>query len=168
MIPEDVVAERLAVIGAPVHLGPSRQLGHLIRAQGVGSSRAQRLFDDDIPNAPIRCERCWLTLTSLRRKPPASFAGVLPHRACRQRPQGRTGCQFLIYDDRRFGDVIEDVIAAPKAECIWKEGYDQERRIMQTFAWITGNRTAHLKAPVQLANLYRRRACEAAAEGGLV
>lgn len=48
--------------------------------------------------------------------------------------------QFQIYDHRRFGDVIEDVLAELKSEGTWKGDLKQQRRIMQAFAWITGNR----------------------------
>jgi hypothetical protein len=53
MIPDEAVAERLAAIGAPVHPGSiAAARTHLIRARAVGSSRAQRLFDDDVLDAP--------------------------------------------------------------------------------------------------------------------
>ncbi|WP_205479542.1 hypothetical protein [Sphingomonas arenae] len=55
-------------------------------------------------------------------------------------PAQVTSGQFLIYDARRFGDVIEDVIAELKSEGTWKGELKQQRRIMQAFAWITGNR----------------------------
>jgi hypothetical protein len=141
MIPDDLVAERLATLGAPVHPGSiAAARTHLIRARTVGSSRAQRLFDKDVLDAadPVRALLADLgdpsaEATSLLRRGGAGLA--LPTSAA-----APDGGQFLIYDSRRFGDIIEDVIAALKAEGVWKEGYEQKRRIMQTFAWITGNR----------------------------
>lgn len=141
MIPEDFIAGRLAAIGAPVHPGSiAAARTHLIRARAVGSSRAQRLFDDDVLNAPDPVRALLADLG----EPTAEAASLLRrngapsiHPVAAAAPDGG---HFLIYDSRRFGDIIEDVIAALKAEKIWKEGYDQKRRIMQTFAWITGNR----------------------------
>jgi hypothetical protein len=138
---DEWIEERLRGIGAPPHaqnVGAART--HLIRARAAACSRAQRLFDEDILDAadPVRA------LMADLGEPPAEAASLL-HRnrisptspAPAAAPQEG---QFLIYDNRRFGDVIEDVIAAMKAENTWKEGFDQKRRIMHTFAWITGNR----------------------------
>lgn len=49
--------------------------------------------------------------------------------------------QFLFFDHRRFGDIIDEVITELKSEGSWKGDCSQQRRIMATFAWITGNKT---------------------------
>lgn len=141
MIPDETVAERLAAIGAPVHSGSiAAARTHLIRARAVGSSRAQRLLDDDVLDAPDPMRALLADLG----EPTSRAAGM--RRQDDVSPIFTTsaaapdGGQFLIYDSRRFGEVIEAVISELKAESVWKEGYDQKRRIMQTFAWITGNR----------------------------
>ncbi len=141
MLPDDLVAERLAALGAPLDPGSiAAARTHLIRARAVGASQAKRLFDIDVLDAadPVRA------LLADLGEPSAEAADLL--RRDRAVPvvaapaAAPDGGQFLIYDSRRFGDVIEDVIAALRAESVWKEGYEQKRRIMQTFAWITGNR----------------------------
>jgi len=141
MIPEEVVADRLAAIGAPVHPGSiAAARTDLIRARAVGSSRAKRLFDDDVLNAPDPVRALLADLG----EPTVEAASLLRRNGTSPTlpalSPASDGGQFLIYDSRRFCDVIEDVIVALKGENVWKEGFDQKRRIMKTFAWITGNR----------------------------
>jgi hypothetical protein len=108
MIPEDVIAERLGAIGAPVHSGSiAAARTHLIRARAVGSSRAQRLFDDDVLNAPDPVRELLADLgeptaeaASLLRRNGA--LPVLPAPAA-----APDGGQFLIYDSRRFDDDFD-------------------------------------------------------------
>ena len=47
---------------------------------------------------------------------------------------------FLIYDERPFSTAIGDVLAELRTEGIWKGDLKQQRRIMETFAWITGDK----------------------------
>ena len=47
---------------------------------------------------------------------------------------------FAIYDSRRFSEIIEDVLFELKQDKVWKGDLKQQRRIMQSFAWITGDR----------------------------
>lgn len=141
MLPDDDVTQRLTAVGAPVHpdsIAAARI--HLIRARAVGSARAQRLFDDEILNAanPVQA------LLADMGEPSPEAASLLhnngPSPVISAPAAAAEAGQFLIHDSRRFGDTIDDVITALKVEKVWKEGFDQKRRIMQTFAWITGNK----------------------------
>jgi hypothetical protein len=57
---------------------------------------------------------------------------------------------FMVFDSRPFSAVIDDVLADLKADGTWKGDLKQQRRIMETFAWITGDKPldayAHLDA----------------------
>lgn len=55
-------------------------------------------------------------------------------------PASQQECPFAIYDNRRFSEIIEDVLIELKQDRIWKGDLKQQRRIMQSFAWITGDR----------------------------
>src|SRR5690606_34613153 len=125
----------------PVHAGTvAAARTHLIRARAAGCVRVQRLYDDDIMDAvdPVRALMADLGPPSeevSRLRPESNESLNLPA------IQDRAGeCQFVIYDDRRFGDVIETVLAELKSEGVWRGDLGQQHRIMQSFAWITGNR----------------------------
>ena len=141
MISDASIKQRLAAIGASVHAGNiAAARTHLIRARAAACSRVQRLFDDDILDAvdPVRA-----LMADLR--PPPEEASRLRQANQVNSVEPMTAShaavsQFSIYDDRRFGDVIDEVISELKLEGIWKGDLSQQRRIMQTFAWITGNR----------------------------
>ena len=47
---------------------------------------------------------------------------------------------YLEEDTRRLSEVIEDTIAAIQAGKKWNGDVDQRRRIMQSFAWVTGDK----------------------------
>jgi len=47
---------------------------------------------------------------------------------------------FMARDERRFSEVIEDVVATMRHEGQWSGNASQQRRIMNTFTWITGNK----------------------------
>src|SRR5690606_20999531 len=141
MIPDEEIGRRLQALGAPVHAGTvAAARTHLIRARAAGCVRVQRLYDDDIMDAvdPVRALMADLGPPSeevSRLRPESNESLNLPA------IQARAGeCQFVISDDRRFGDVIETVLAELKSEGVWRGDLGQQRRIMQSFAWITGNR----------------------------
>lgn len=141
MIPDEEIGQKLKALGAPVHAGTvAAARTHLIRARAAGCVRVQRLYDDDIMEAvdPVHALMADLGPPSeevLKLRPASNEQARLPA------IQDRAGeCQFLIYDDRRFGDVIETMLAELKSEGVWKGDLGQQRRIMQSFAWITGNR----------------------------
>lgn len=47
---------------------------------------------------------------------------------------------FKYRDNRRFSEVIDDILSALKADSVWKGNVSQQRRILETFAWITGDK----------------------------
>jgi len=141
MIPDHVIEQRLKSMGAPVHAGAlAAARTHLIRARAAACSRVQRLYDDDVLDAvdPVRALMADLgpSAEEVRHLQPAKGSSATSPAVTKRAGES----QFVIYDDRRFGDVIETTLAELKAEGVWKGDCDQQRRIMQTFAWITGNR----------------------------
>jgi hypothetical protein len=140
-IPDEWIAQKLTSIGAltdPGSIAAART--HLFRARAAAGSLVQRLFDEDVLDEvdPVqalmgsrepRSEGAFEHRHEMTGSPPSP---VIPDHA--------PHCEFRIYDVRRFGDVIDEVIAELKFEGVWKSGFEQKRRIMQTFAWLTGNR----------------------------
>ena len=136
---DDVIAKRLEAIGAPVHGSNIAVVRtHLIRATASACSRVQRVFDDDIVDAADPIAALMADLgppdEAVRRlTAPAEPAGTST--------AAPTGDRlFQVYDARPFSAVIGDVLDDLKAEGIWKGDLKQQRRIIQTFAWITGDK----------------------------
>jgi hypothetical protein len=141
MISDESLAGRLAALGAPVDAGSlAAARTHIIRARAAACTRVQRLFDDDIMDAPDPVQALMADLGEPSGEAKSLLGGTSPLSIMPARPAHVTSGQFLIYDDRRFGEVIEDVIAELRSEGTWKGDLKQQRRIMQSFAWITGNR----------------------------
>lgn len=142
------IAERLAAIGAPANADniPIAR-GHMIRAGAAACSRVARVFDDVALDAanPVRALMADLgepaegviALLERQRQSASTPATTSPVASI---PANGFESPFIIYDDRRFSDGIEDIILELKQEKTWKGDCRQQRRIMQTFAWITGNR----------------------------
>lgn len=153
---DEGIVRRLAAIGAPVHsqnIAAAR--GHIIRAGAVACSRVAAVFDDATMDSPNPVQALIADLGEAtpevkalldRTGPAADIPSAAP-----ASPIAQSECLFMIYDDRRFGDIIDDVIAELKADGVWKGQTHQQRRIMETFAWITGNRPLgsynHMDAP---------------------
>ena len=143
---DDYVTSALKAIGAtPSETNIAAARTHLIRAGASACSRAQRVFDNDVLDAadPVRA-----MTADLGELPPA-VAALLAEAESIAAPIGQTNlpspaptteCQFAIYDSRRFSEIIEDVLVELKQDKIWKGDLKQQRRIMQSFAWITGDR----------------------------
>ncbi|OYX60596.1 MAG: hypothetical protein B7Y89_15870 [Novosphingobium sp. 32-60-15] len=55
-------------------------------------------------------------------------------------PSPALPCQFLYRDPRPFSELIEPTLVSLKNDGKWKGDVSQQRRIMQTFAWITGDK----------------------------
>lgn len=49
-------------------------------------------------------------------------------------------CQFVYRDPRLFSEIIEPTLDSLKKDGKWRGDVSQQRRIMQTFAWITGDK----------------------------
>ncbi|MCV0383846.1 MAG: hypothetical protein K5799_10390 [Erythrobacter sp.] len=143
---DDYVTSTLKAIGAtPSEANIAAARTHLIRAGASACTRVQRVFDDDVLDAadPVRA-----MTADLGELPPAVAAllanaeGVAASLALTNLPSPAppTECPFAIYDSRRFSEIIEDVLIELKQDKIWKGDLKQQRRIMQSFAWITGDR----------------------------
>ncbi|WP_375397910.1 hypothetical protein, partial [uncultured Sphingomonas sp.] len=139
MLTDDVVAKRLEAIGAPVHAGAiAVARTHLIRAAASACSRVQRVFDDDIMDAADPIAALMADLgppTEMMRKLTSAIDPVVVPIAL---PPAES--QFQVHDARPFSAVIGDVLVDLKADGIWKGDLKQQRRIMETFAWITGDK----------------------------
>ncbi|WP_242146106.1 hypothetical protein [Sphingomonas sp. BAUL-RG-20F-R05-02] len=137
LLRDDVVAKRLEAVGAPVHAGTiAVARTHLIRAAASACVRVQRVFDDDIMDAADPIAALMADLgppAEVRRLTAPTEPTVVP-------VVQSVDSQFQIYDPRLFSAAIPDVLASLKADGIWKGDLKQQRRIMETFAWITGDK----------------------------
>lgn len=144
MLTDDVIRKRLEAIGAPAHdrnIAAART--HLIRATASACARVARVFDDDVMDAadPIKA-----LLADL--PPPDAAVRALLEPPLVPPPPMATGSAgsdtgenlFLVFDQRLFSEAIGDVLAELKLEGIWRGDLKQQRRIMETFAWITGDK----------------------------
>lgn len=135
-ISDDDVRQRLVAVGAPHDEGVLETARtHLLRARATAWLKTTHVFDDEVMDAanPVAM--------LLEHEPePATVAEPAPLVDRAGSNVDARECQFLIYDSRRFGDIIEDVLAELKAEGTWKGDLKQQRRIMETFRWITGDR----------------------------
>ncbi|MEL7737479.1 hypothetical protein AAG614_03785 [Citromicrobium bathyomarinum] len=117
---------------------------HMIRAGATASSLVQRMFDEDVLASPNPLH----TLTADLGAPSADVTAlmkVISGQAMNaavappQVPPTSQECQFAIYDNRRFSEIIEDTLATLKRKKVWKDD-KQQRMILQCFAWMTGDR----------------------------
>ena len=140
LLPDGVVAEKLAAIGAPANtqnIAAART--HLIRAAASATTRVQRVFDDDVMDAadPIAA-----LMADLGPPSPAVRAltkGDEPESTASATPTPADSL-FQVYDARPFSAVIDEVLADLKRDGIWKGDLKQQRLIIATFAWITGDK----------------------------
>lgn len=131
---DEQVTAILEALGVPVHaaiIEPART--HIIRGMGKGADLAQRAFNDDAMDAADPVAALMTDIgpaREVRRTKPVVVPIVPP----------AVDSQFQVYDARPFSAVIGDVLADLKADGIWKGDLKQQRRIMETFAWITGDK----------------------------
>lgn len=131
---DEQVTAILEALGVPLHaaiIEPART--HIIRGMGKGADLAQRAFDDDAMDAADPVAALMTDIgpaREVRRTEPVVVPIVPP----------AVDSQFQVYDARPFSAVIDDVLAELKADGIWKGDLKQQRRIMETFAWITGDK----------------------------
>lgn len=123
---------------------------HILRARAEAFRRAQFLNDPAVLDAPNPVE----ALLSARFDPPtpghqpasivtgpANDAAAAPTTA--EYPRlipSHPDSLFQVYDPQPFSAVIADVLAELKTDGTWKGDLKQQRRIMETFAWITGDK----------------------------
>lgn len=127
---DDDVAARLTAIGVPassVLLEVAR--GHILRARAEAWRRTERVFDPAVIDAanPLQA------MLALDASPSAA-----PERQAE--PAGGGACPFIVFDQLRFSEGIDQIIAELRQEKTWKGDCAQQRRIMRTFAWITGDK----------------------------
>lgn len=118
---------------------------HLIRVGAAACARVTRVFDDDVLDAPDPMRAMTADLGEISPIVKALLAkaegiDLLLAHANPPSPASHSECPFAIYDNRRFSEIIEDVLIEFKQDRIWKGDLKQQRRIMQSFAWITGDR----------------------------
>lgn len=148
------IAEILNALGIPAHadlIEPART--HIIRGMGRGADLAQRAFDDDISEAPVPMTA--LT-ANLGFQSPSLVTQIAPDRT--EIPQNTVmaaECPFVDYDRRKFSEVIEEVLTDLKLREIWKGDVSQKRRIMHTFAWITGDKPLGAYTHLDVANFVK-------------
>jgi hypothetical protein len=144
VLTDDVVAERLHAVGAPV-TGSTIAVGrtHLIRAAAGACTRVQRVFDEDVMDAADPVATLMADLGRPSDAVLALITGTAPqaHQSVRLPvPQPAAESLFQVYDPRPFSAAIPDVLAELKTDGTWKGDLRQQRRIMETFAWITGDK----------------------------
>ena len=138
MLDDDTVIRKLKDIGAPAHRGNiSAARTHLIRAAASAAARVRRVFDDDVMDAADPVAALSADLGPISDAVRALTAGPTPAEAAKT--PAANGL-FVLYDARPFSAVIDDVLAELKADNVWKGNLKQQRRIMETFAWVTGDK----------------------------
>jgi hypothetical protein len=134
------VAALLKALGVPVHAGiiePART--HILRGMGKGAELAQRAFDDDVLDAP---DPMTALTAELGARPERQAAQVIPHPMASGAPVNGSPAQespFAIFEPRRFSEAIDEIIADLKRVGVWSN-VSQQRRSMELFAWITGDK----------------------------
>ncbi|MDE0878870.1 MAG: hypothetical protein OSB00_09455 [Sphingomonas bacterium] len=138
---DEQVAAMLSAIGAPVHAGILETARtHIIRGMGKGAELARRAFDDEVLDAPDPLK---VLTANLGPKPTSMSANIIQHPMASANATITAAAPnnpFVIFDSRPFSAAIDDIVAELKAEGIWSGDCAQQRRIMQTFAWITGDK----------------------------
>lgn len=138
---DEQVAALLKALGVSVHAGIIESARtHILRGMGKGAELAQRAFDDDVLDAP---DPMTALTAELGPRPERQTAQVIPHPISSGALVNRSPAQespFVIVEPRRFSEAIDDIIAELKAEGTWSGDVSQQRRILETFAWITGDK----------------------------
>jgi hypothetical protein len=108
------------------------------RARAAARGRASQFLDPLVQNAEDQAaamlalpfDAATVTYVEKKAKPVAPPVSVVPVAAS----------IFMARDERRFSDIIDDVVTTMRHEGQWSGDAGQQRRIMCTFAWITGNK----------------------------
>jgi hypothetical protein len=127
---DDDIAARLMAIGVPASgalLEVARS--HILRARAEAWRRTERVFDPAVIDAanPLQA------MLALDASPSAA-----PERQAE--PGGGGACPFIVFDQLRFSEGIDQIITELRQDKTWKGDCAQQRRIMRTFAWITGDK----------------------------
>ncbi len=141
LLPDSTVAHRLSSLGISSHPGNiSVARTHMIRARAVAGARIQRLYDDEVMDAPDPISVLMGEFHGPGQVALPAYAAAAAPPENTQTLQDVRECKFDYHDERRFSEIIDEVAADLKTEGIWSGKLDQQRRIMRTFAWITGDR----------------------------
>ena len=143
-VSDDEVRARLEAIGAPVTDALMEMArSHVLRARADAWRRTERIFDDAVTDAPNPLQALLelevVAQTAAPTPPPApvpappAASSPLASPPVVDRP-------FVVDEPRRFGELIDEIVAELRREKIWKGDCAQQRRIMATFAWITGDK----------------------------
>jgi integrase len=111
---------------------------HILRARSAAYRRACEFLKPNIQEAEspidallaLRMDASGPAFTPVPRPVPASAPAS---------PPSDTG-PFECRDERRFSEVIDDLVATLRKEKRWKGACTQQIRIARTFAWITGDK----------------------------
>lgn len=166
MLPDHVVAARLSALGAPAdaeNIANARV--HLLRARAAAGLRSQRLYDDDVMDAADPVAFLMSDLRQEAKDLPALLQAALRMPAIDAQKEQQQECEFKRYDKRRFSEVVDEIADNLKAEGVWSGDLRQQRKVMQSFAWITGDRelgsytyrdvAAYKQALLKLPNTFR-------------
>lgn len=125
------VRARLTAVGVPSTDGLIEVArSHILRARADAWRRTEHVFDDAVMDAPNPLEAL-LGLEAANASAPTAFTAIAPD---------RSNSPFLVFDQRNFSESIDGIIADLRQEKVWKGDCIQQRRILQTFAWITGDK----------------------------
>lgn len=120
---------------------------HILRARSAAYRRACEFLNPGVQNAESPVE----ALLAVRMDANGPIATPAPGRpgsiaipfggSPDAGAEGSTSTgPFLIPDMRRFSEVIDEVVDKLRADRRWKGACRQQRRIAETFAWITGDK----------------------------
>ena len=127
------IERRLLSMGlSPTSALVSQARVHLLRARAEAQDRAAMFtaVETDHPFDPLAQ---LMAMTSAR--PP------IPPAALSKRPEEEnTNCPFISNDRRNLSEVAEDICAGLITDGVWRAPADQQRRIVRSFVWITGDK----------------------------
>lgn len=114
---DDDIGARLTAIGAPISdtlLEIARS--HILRARAEAWRRTERVFDEAIIDAPNPLQALMALDTAPTTPPPDVPAAST-----------NADCPFIVVDQRRFSEGIDDIIAELRQDKVWKGDCAQQR-----------------------------------------
>ena len=127
------IERRLLSMGlSPTPALVSQARVHLLRARAEAQDRAAMFpaVETDHPFDPLAE---LMAMTSAR--------SPIPPVALSKRPkEENTNCPFISNDRRKLSEIAEDICAGLITDGVWRAPADQQRRIVGSFVWITGDK----------------------------
>jgi len=145
VITEQERIDALEAISAPVTESTIRDARqHLIQGQIEAYSRSQFIDHPKVQETgdPLTALMDDRLIASLKNST-STQTNVEPVNVPNPAPPPKSpndDCPFLERDQRRFSEIIEPVIAEKLAAKEWNPDMAQRRRVIQSFAWITGDK----------------------------